>query len=95
HCEQIRVDSNQAGGLDDDAFADDEFEKWQATHRNDDKFFRDPIAYWNEKRFQYPRLSRMALTFFTIQSMSAECERLFSASGQMVVPQRSSLHARQ
>ncbi|ODQ69407.1 hypothetical protein LIPSTDRAFT_76246, partial [Lipomyces starkeyi NRRL Y-11557] len=86
HCEQIRVDSNQAGGLDDDPFADDEFEHWQATHRNDDKFVRDPIAYWHEKRFQYPRLSRMALDFLTIQSMSAEW--------QMVVPQRSSLHAR-
>ncbi|ODQ71409.1 hypothetical protein LIPSTDRAFT_73062 [Lipomyces starkeyi NRRL Y-11557] len=73
HSEQIRVDSNQAGGLDDDPFADDEFEKWQATHRNDDKFVRDPIAYWHEKRFQYPRLSRMALEWLSTFSRCNPC----------------------
>ena len=36
----------------------------------------------------------MALDFLTIQPISAECERLFSAAGQMVVEQRSNLQAR-
>jgi hypothetical protein len=36
----------------------------------------------------------MALDFLMIQSISAECERLFSAAGQIVVPQRSNLQAR-
>ncbi len=36
----------------------------------------------------------MALDFLIIQPMSAECERLFSVSGQMVPPQRSNLQAR-
>jgi hypothetical protein len=93
HCEQSRIDSIQVEPLDDDPFGD-EYERWQSSHESTDKTVRDPIAYWHEKRLQYPRLSRMALDFVTIQSMSAECERMFSAAGQMVVPQRSNLQAR-
>jgi hypothetical protein len=33
----------------------------------------------------------MALDFLTIQPMSAECERLFSAAGRLVTPLRSRL----
>jgi hypothetical protein len=36
----------------------------------------------------------MALDFLTIEPMSAECERLFSAAGRMVTPLRSQLEAR-
>jgi hypothetical protein len=35
----------------------------------------------------------MALDFMTIQAMSAECERLFSAAGRMVTPLRNQLEA--
>jgi hypothetical protein len=35
----------------------------------------------------------MALDFLTVQAMSAECERLFSASGRMVSPHRTVLDA--
>lgn len=93
HCEQSRIDLIQPDVLDDDPF-NDEYVRWQSSHESSDKAIRDPISYWHEKRLQYPRLSRMALDFLTIQPMSAECERLFSASGQMVVPQRTSLEAR-
>ena len=56
---------------------DDEYEEWQQTKDKTDPVCTDPIAYWHEKRIRYPRLSRMALDFLTVQSMSAECERLF------------------
>ena len=35
----------------------------------------------------------MAMDFMTVQAMSAECERLFSAAGRMVTPLRSQLEA--
>jgi len=70
----------------------DEYETWCA---NDGEHVetRDPVAYWHERRHRYPRLSRMALDFLTVQAMSAECERLFSASGRMVSPHRTVLDA--
>ncbi|PWI64080.1 hypothetical protein PCL_00001 [Purpureocillium lilacinum] len=45
------------------------------------------------KRSSYPRLSRMALDILSIPPMSAECERLFSVTGQMVSPLRIRLEA--
>jgi hypothetical protein len=93
HCEQSRVNPMQTEALDDDPF-NDEYERWQSNHKSSDNTVRDPISYWHERRLQYPRLSQMALDFLMIQSMSAECERLFSAAVQMVVPQRSNLPAR-
>jgi hypothetical protein len=35
----------------------------------------------------------MAMDFMTIQPMSAECERAFSAAGKMVIPTRARLDA--
>ncbi|KAI8416748.1 hypothetical protein FOFC_03061 [Fusarium oxysporum] len=72
-------------------FPRDEYEAWQQSWVPTDTDIRDPIAYWQDNRAQYPRLSRMALDFLTIQPMSAECERLFSAAGRLVTPLRSRL----
>ncbi len=76
--------------VDDDV---DELELWQTSWEDGDGDVRDPLEYWHERRRRYPRLSRMALDFLTIQAMSAECERLFSAAGRMVTPLRSRLDA--
>jgi hypothetical protein len=78
---------------DDEAVKGDEYETWQGSREASDRRVRDPITYWHERRLKYPRLSRMALDFLTIQPMSAECERLFSAAGRMAVPSRSLLDA--
>lgn len=72
-------------------FPRDEYEAWQESWLPTDTDIRDPRAYWQDNRAQYPRLSRMALDFLTIQPMSAECERLFSAAGRLVTPLRSRL----
>lgn len=53
----------------------------------------DPVEYWHLKRFEYPKLSRMALDVMTVPAMSAECERLFSAAGLMVTPLRNRMDA--
>ncbi|KAG7404258.1 hypothetical protein Forpe1208_v015706 [Fusarium oxysporum f. sp. rapae] len=58
-----------------------------------DKDVADPVEYWVLKRFEYPRLSRMALDVMTVPAMSSECERLFSATGLMVTPLRNRLDA--
>ncbi|KFA68929.1 hypothetical protein S40285_05419 [Stachybotrys chlorohalonatus IBT 40285] len=64
----------------------DEYLHWVMYYKSGDGSIDDPLAYWHEKRFKYPNLSRMALDFLTIQPMSAEYERLFLASGRIVNP---------
>jgi len=80
-------------GTDDVDDVVDELELWQSSWEDGDSDVRDPLEYWHECRRRYPRLSRMALDFLTIQAMSAEYERLFSAAGRMVTPLRSRLDA--
>jgi hypothetical protein len=73
--------------------AEDEYVRWQKEVLPTDSAIRDPLEYWHAQRFKYPRLSRMAVDFMTVQPMSAECERLFSAAGRMVTPLRNQLEA--
>lgn len=73
--------------------AEDEYARWQQDLLPTDSDIRDPREHWHAQRFKYPRRSRMAMDFMTVQAMSAECERLFSAAGRMVTPLRSQLEA--
>ncbi|OBS16408.1 hypothetical protein FPOA_12943 [Fusarium poae] len=75
------------------AIVGDEYQAWQTDRDASDGNVRGPIGYWITKQGRYPRLSRMALDFLTIQPMSAECERLFSAAGKMVSGLRTNLDA--
>lgn len=78
----------------DDEFEIDELDIWSATTEDDDYSVADPLVYWHQNRRRYPRLSQMALDFLTIQAMSAECERLFSAAGNLLDSTRTSLDIR-
>lgn len=62
-----------------------------AQREEGDEAVDDPIAYWHDRRNKYPRLSMMALDIFTVQSMSAECERLFSVARNMLTQLRNRL----
>jgi hypothetical protein len=69
----------------------DEYVLWMAQREEGNEAVDDPIAYWHDRRNKYPRLSMMALDIFTVQSMSAECERLFSVARNMVTQLRNRL----
>ncbi|RYO79483.1 hypothetical protein DL762_008141 [Monosporascus cannonballus] len=71
----------------------DEYAVWCEDFEPGDREVQNPLDYWRRKEARYPRLSQMALDFLTIQPMSAECERLFSAAGRMASPLRSRLDA--
>ena len=74
--------------------AHDEYDDWLShPDAKNDAMVTDPVQYWWGKRNEYLRLSRMALDLLSIPPMSAECERLFSVSGQMVSPLRTRLEA--
>jgi hypothetical protein len=75
------------------AVVGDEYEVWQRDRERTDGNVRDPLAYWSSKQERYPRLSRMAMNFMTIQPMLAKCERVFSAAGRMMTSMRARLDA--
>ncbi|KAK8036735.1 hypothetical protein PG994_015232 [Apiospora phragmitis] len=88
--QQQRERANDEQFNDDEAR--DEYQRWAFIDREPGDFdVNDPIQYWHKHRHQYPKLSRMALDFLTIQSMSAEYERLFSSAGRLLDDSRSSL----
>ncbi|RYP56930.1 hypothetical protein DL770_010799 [Monosporascus sp. CRB-9-2] len=71
----------------------DEYVIWCEDFEPADREVQNPLDYWRRKEARYPRLSRMALDFLTIQPMAAECERLFSVAGRMTSALRSRLDA--
>jgi hypothetical protein len=56
---------------------DDELDRWLRLADPVEKDC-DPFLYWFNKRFEYPRLTRMAIDILSVPPMAAECERVFS-----------------
>ena len=71
----------------------DEFERWLSTKQDIYTKHDNPLRYWSAKRFEYPRVARMAVDVLSIPPMAAECERTFSSAGTMVSPKRTCLDA--
>ena len=71
---------------------DDEFSNWQGIKQRCDKKVTNPIAYWKENQYRWPRLARMAFDMFGIPAMSTEVERTFSDAGDMIIKKRNRLH---
>jgi len=52
---------------------------------------KSPLIWWKEHALEYPLLAQMVRDIFSIPSMSAEVERLFSSTKHMLPGHRSSL----
>lgn len=76
----------------DDDSEDDELDRWLRLADPVEKDC-DPFLYWFKKRFEYPRLTRMAIDILSVPPMAAECERVFSSCGNMVSAKRCRLQA--
>jgi len=50
-----------------------------------------PILWWKSHEEEYPQLSRIALDYLSIPTMSAECKRLFSIAKLLFSIRRTSL----
>lgn len=61
------------------------YKQWQYNINNSNARITDPYKYWHTRQLKYPRLSRIALDLLTIPPISAECKRLFSITGYMVI----------
>ncbi|WKT53980.1 HAT, C-terminal dimerization domain [Fusarium oxysporum f. sp. vasinfectum] len=71
----------------------DEFERWQSTKQDTFSKHDNPLEYWSAKRFEFPRVAKMAIDVLSVPAMAAERERAFSSAGSMVSPQRTRLDA--
>lgn len=77
----------------DEEIVADGFERWLSTKQDVYSKHDNPLDYWSAKRFEYPRVARMAIDVLSIPAMAAECERTFSSAGCMVSPKRARLDA--
>jgi hypothetical protein len=69
---------------------EDEFEAY--TNGRGSEGVQNLIQWWIEQASNtYPQLSRQALDVLSIPAMSAEVERLFSSTGQLITPRRNRL----
>ena len=55
------------------------------------EFEEDPLSYWKDVHKTYPYLSNLAKRYLCVCATSSSSECLFSASGNIVTPYRSSL----
>jgi hAT family C-terminal dimerisation region len=71
----------------------DELEQYLAMPFSVDSSEMEIIQWWYNKRDLWPMLSKMALDIFSIPSMSADAERLFSSGKLVLRDTRSRLSA--
>lgn len=70
----------------------DEYDRFKSLNPIRDAF-RKPLEWWRDHIDEYPTMSQMALDFFSVPAMSAECERVFSLAKMILSTQRQSMTA--
>jgi hypothetical protein len=72
---------------------EDEFSSY--AHRSptaiDDPKTFNPIKWWHEHQTSFPTLHLYAFDTLAIPAMSAECERVFSSTKKLIIPERNRL----
>jgi hypothetical protein len=69
----------------------DEYDRYKSLNPIRDAF-RKPLDWWKDHLDEYPTISRMALDFFSVPAMSAECERVFSLAKIVLTTQRQHMN---
>ncbi|XP_065368779.1 E3 SUMO-protein ligase ZBED1-like [Calliphora vicina] len=78
----VRPENNIAAGI-------REFDKYLNEEYLDRK--KDPLTWWKERKQLYPRVYIYALKRLCIVATSVPCERIFSATGQIINERRTLL----
>ena len=51
--------------------------------------FYPSLLWWKDHERMEGNISKMAYDLLSVPAMSAECERIFSSAGMMIVPKRN------
>lgn len=69
----------------------DEYKRYIENWQPERLVVTDTIEWWQQHEMEYPILSKMAYDIFSIPSMSAECERVFSQALRLLIDDRNAL----
>ncbi|CEP02542.1 hypothetical protein PBRA_009126 [Plasmodiophora brassicae] len=75
----------------DQAAKDDEVDDFYLMTARADRSCKDILQWWKAHEERFPTISRLARDVFVIQGSSVPCECIFSESGDLIGPDRSSL----
>jgi len=81
----------QVSGSSDEAISQDQIELCEFFTMPNLPISEDPLLWWKVHSVQFPHLSKLAANYLAIPPTSADSERHFSASGNIVTPTRCSL----
>ena len=89
----IIIATTMARNADSDCDCDDLISLGTETTRDDPGDTKEAsyLEWWKRHEVEFPKLAQMARDIFSIPSMSAEVERLFSSAKLMLPPTRNSL----
>lgn len=76
----VRPENSTAAGI-------REFDKYLSEEYLDRK--KDPLKWWKERKHLYPRVYSYVLKRLCIVATSVPCERIFSATGQIINERRT------
>jgi hypothetical protein len=82
-------DEDQMPVLSKEQHINNELIKYMTSSKLD--FEEEPLSYWRDMHKRYPYLSNLAKRYLCVCATSTASERLFSTSGNIVTPTRTSL----
>lgn len=79
------------GAVDIEVIASDKYTQYCTKPRDSILSTLPPFQWWLQHENEYPELTKWALNVHSIPATSAECERVFSSTGQFLTPRRNRL----
>jgi len=73
--------------------SDDELNKYLEQRIDIESIDDNRLTFWYEHRFDYPILSRLVRSIYSIPATTANVERQFSASGMIISSRRTRLNS--
>jgi hypothetical protein len=70
-----------------------ELDRWLSTKQDIYKTYDNPLEHRSAKRFEYPRVAKIAIDILSVPAMASERERAFFPAHSMVLPKRPRLDA--